>query len=238
MSLKTGLAPSKSSDNGSYKTDLNSLSDSIELARQFTTIVKALASDSEYRHVAELIDQIPRLEQLVRSKDGEIESLKRKNLELVEGSDKVSSQLIRTYEREYDEFKDEKSALRGRIVDLEKLSKSQGEDVKRLLASEGELKEKGRQVKGMWMTEKENLSQASKNIKSLEGKVRKASLENSRLNNTLSHTQAKLSGAKKSLQKAENRVLVLERELHSRSESLKEIKGLGATLREECWEEP
>ncbi|KAK0621070.1 Myosin heavy chain [Lasiodiplodia hormozganensis] len=236
MSTKVEPTPLSSSDDGSRKADLKCFSSSIDLARKFIATVKTLASNSEYRCVAELIDQIPPLEQSVLSKDREIQGLKEKNRELEEESEKASRRLIRAYEREYDRFKDEKSALDGKISGLEELSKAQEENVNRLMASESELREKGRQVKNMWVAEKQKLSEANKEIKKMEVEANKALIENSRLDKELTQVRAELSGVRTSFERAKAKVSVLEQELCSKDKSLTAIEGLGVTLSEECYE--
>lgn len=236
MSAIAEPAPLASSGSDSCKLDLKSLSDSIELALKFTATVKTLASNSEYRYVAELIDQVPRLEQSVLSKDREIQGLKEKNRELEEESEKASRRLIRAYEREYDRFKDEKSALDGKISGLEELSKAQEENVNRLMASESELREKGRQVKNMWVAEREKLSEANKKIKNLEGEANRALTENSRLDKELTQVRAELSGVRTSFERAEAKVSGLEQELCSKDKSLMAIEELGVTLSEGCYD--
>ncbi|KAL1615731.1 hypothetical protein SLS54_008861 [Diplodia seriata] len=98
------------------------------------------------------------------------------------------------------------------------------------------LKEKGRQVKNIWVAEKEKLSEANKKIENLEWEIKKTLTENSRLNKELAQVRTKLSSVRKSLERAEAKVSELEQELYSKDKRLTEIEGLGVTLNEECCE--
>lgn len=228
------LAPDRLCDT----ENVHSPSHPIEIARQFTAAVRLLASNADYKYVADLIKEIPRLEELVRLKDGKIGNLRKDIRELEVKGENLSRQLIRTYEKEYDQFKSKESDLLSRIQDLEKQCKGQEEDVRRLMASESELKEKGRQVKSMWLSEKETVSKANKKIESLEEELNKAVAENAQLNKVVENLQAELAGTEQTVRSADNKIRNLEQQLQATSENLEEMKGLGVLLEEEGWKKP
>ncbi|KAF2137798.1 uncharacterized protein K452DRAFT_339954 [Aplosporella prunicola CBS 121167] len=220
------------------KESFYSLSDSIELARRFTTAVGTLASNTGYRSVAEIIDEVPRLKEAAHVKDSEIDNLRGKIQGMEEESEKMSRYQVRLYEKEYDRFKDEKLALTSKLEAMEKVNKSQEQSITRLTASESELKEKGRQIKSMWMAEKENLTKANKRIQSLEGEVKKTVAENAQAAIAVKQAQTEMSMTKQSLQSLQNRTSSLEQELRAKCESLDELKKLGVPLTEEEWDKP
>lgn len=238
MLSKEKAALAASSGDATCEKNLQSLSESIDLAQQFTAAVGILASNRGYRSVAELIDEIPRLRDAAEERNRQVESLHKKTQELEEENDRASRRLVKIYEKEYDQFKDEKLELVSKLETLEKKIDVQDQDITRLMASESELKEKGRQVKGMWTAEKENLSKALKRVHELEEEVKRTATENSRFGNSLKQAQTEVSVTRRSLQICEDRASGLEQELRKKSESLDELKTLGVQLTGETWEKP
>ncbi|KAH8704351.1 hypothetical protein GQ44DRAFT_778190 [Phaeosphaeriaceae sp. PMI808] len=227
MASKTKQAPARASPaiNG-----MASLSDSLRMAENLKASITFFSSDNGFHALSQLTDQIPQLEKDIKGRDDRIKEL---TAQLdTERKHHVAEQRsgLENYNRKYDEYNDEKAALKRRIDGLQTSIQEKDTATTALQNELENYKTIGRELETKFKAKIAKLKEKEQEIENLRAELQKVRTSADDSSKKLSESRSRVVKLEGSLKESKNRHDSLKTEFDETNGRLNELLSFSAPL--------
>jgi len=204
--------------------------DPLHIVEALVTTVRNLTLDDNYKAVASVFDEIPLLKGQVKSKDTELDRLRREITDLKTAHSNRLGDELALYCTQHSKLEEEKTKLSGEISTLNGKIQQSGATIAELNRTQEVLREQLGQVEKSLDKEKETVSTANTEITELQQSLKAKDAEIDKLKESLHNEKAQASKTKSQLHDLQKENTSLQQDLRSQTTRLNEVEGFAMKL--------
>jgi chromosome segregation ATPase len=206
--------------------------DPLQIVEALVTTVRNLTSDDNYKAVASVFDEIPLLKGQVKSKDTELDRLRREINDLKTAHGNRLGEELALYCTQRSKLEEEKTKLSGEISTLNRNIQQSDATIAELNRTQDGLRGQLGQVKKSLDKEKERVVTANTSITELQQGLKAKDTEIDELKESLRNEKAQVSKTESQLHDLQEENTSLRQDLLSRTTRLSEVEGFATKLDE------
>ncbi|KAH8592633.1 hypothetical protein B0O99DRAFT_597074 [Bisporella sp. PMI_857] len=206
-----------------------------DLMRAFqglVTNIGDLTSNDNYKTIAGVFGEIPRLKEVIELKDSELVGLRREITELRSKYENRLQDNLEMYRKQQNNLEKENATSTTTILNLESVIKEKNVASEEHTRAQNVLQEKLEQVTKLLDAEKKKVAGATADVSKLQQIIKGKDLGIDKLKESLRNEKVQKVEANNQTQELEKKITSLERDLQSSATRLDEIESFTTKLRE------
>lgn len=196
------------------------------------TNIRSLASDDNYKAIADVFDEIPRLQGRIQSKDIELGNLSNKITELKSRHKNRLQEDLELYRTQHNKLEGDKAKLTEKISTLEATIQERDAALAEHTRTQDALQGQLDRITALLGAEKDKVTAANEGITELQQSLKDRGLEIDNLKDSLHKEETQNSEAKSMVQALRDEIASLKGNLQSSTTRLNEIESFAPTLQE------